>query len=249
LAGLDWSEAREGVEVKLLPRSGEIYVLARSRHRVAKERAIRRRQLKRLWARLAALKEKTPSRDVLLLKLGAARQQSPAAWRLVKIHVSREGVLTYALRKNKLRETMRREGRYLLRSNLSGQDPARVWKLYMLLVQVEEAFRNLKGDLAVRPIHHQLQERIEAHILVSFLAFCLHATLRHQLRLKAPGLTPRSLIEQLSAIQMLDVHFPTTDGRTLIFQRYTMPDHAQKLLLAQLGLTLPPQSPPRITSA
>ncbi|HUF60770.1 MAG TPA: IS1634 family transposase [Verrucomicrobiales bacterium] len=249
LAGLDWSEAREGVEVKLLPRSGEIYVLARSRHRVAKERAIRRRQLKRLWARLAALKEKTPSRDVLLLKLGAARQQSPAAWRLVKIHVSREGVLTYALRKNKLRETMRREGRYLLRSNLSGQDPARVWKLYMLLVQVEEAFRNLKGDLAVRPIHHQRQERIEAHILVSFLAFCLHATLRHPLRLKAPGLTPRSLIEQLSAIQMLDVHFPTTDGRTLVFQRYTMPDNTQKLLLAQLGLTLPPQSPPRITSA
>ena len=118
----------------------------------------------------------------------------------------------------------------------------------MLLTQVEEAFKNLKGDLAVRPIYHQLEHRIEAHILVAFLAFCVHATLRHRLRAKAPGLTPRSLLEQLSAIQMLDVHFPTTDGRTLIFQRYTAPNKTQKLLLHQLGLELPPQSPPRIRS-
>jgi transposase len=157
--------------------------------------------------------------------------------------------LTYSLRKDKLREATRREGRYLLRSNLSADDPARIWRLYMLLVQVEEAFRNLKGDLSVRPIHHQLDHRIEAHIFISFLAFCLHATLRHKLRLKAPGLTPRSMIEQMSGIQMLDVHFPTTDGRTLIFNRYTMPDKIQKLLIDQLNLELPPQSPPRITSA
>ena len=118
----------------------------------------------------------------------------------------------------------------------------------MLLVQVEEAFKNLKGDLSLRPIHHQLEERNEAHSFISFLAFCLHATLRHKLRLKAPGLTPRSLIEQMSAIQMLDVHFPTTDGRTLVFKRYTMPNKTQKLLIAQIDLELPPQSPPRITS-
>jgi len=83
-------------------------------------------------------------------------------------------------------------------------------QLYVLLTQIEEAFKNLKGDLAVRPIFHQLEERIEAHIFVAFLAFCLHATLCHKLRLRAPGLTPRSVLEQLSAIQMLDVHFPTT---------------------------------------
>ena len=248
LLALDWQEAREGVEVKLLPRSDELYVLARSKARVNKERAMRRRQLKKLWARLGALKGMAPARDALLLKLGAAKQQSPSAWRLVEIEVEPDGTLNYSLKKDKLREVTRREGRYLLRSNLCSEDPARIWRLYMLLVQVEEAFKNLKGDLSVRPIHHQLEKRIEAHILISFLAFCLNATLRHKLRLKAPGLTPRSLIEQMSAIQMLDVHFPTTDGRKLIFKRYTVPDKTQKLLIGQLGLELPPQPPPRITS-
>jgi transposase len=249
LLALDWQKAREGVEVKLLPRTGELYVLARSRDRVAKERSMRRRQLKKLWARLAELKHQAPARDALLLKLGAAKNQSPSAWRLVDITVSADGALSYRLRKDKLREVTRREGRYLLRSNLEATDPAGLWKLYMLLTQVEEAFKNLKGDLGVRPIYHQCEKRIEAHIFVAFLAFCLHATLRHKLRQKAPGLTPRSLLEQLCAIPMLDVHFPTTDGRTLIFSRYTTPNKTQKLLLAQLDLELPPQSPPRITSA
>jgi transposase len=248
LLALDWQKAREGVEVKLLPCTGELYVLARSRDRVAKERAMRRRQLKKLWARLAELKRQAPSRDSLLLKLGAAKQQSPTAWRLVDIQVAQDGTLSYCLLKDKLREVTRREGRYLLRSNISAEDPAEIWKLYMLLTQVEEAFKNLKGDLAVRPVYHQCEQRIEAHIFVAFLAFCLHATLRYKLRQKAPGLTPRSLIEQLCAIPMLDVHFPTTDGRTLIFSRYTTPNNTQKLLLAQLGLQLPLQSPPRITS-
>lgn len=249
LLALDWQKAREGVEVKLLPRTGELYVLARSRDRVAKERSMRRRQLKKLWARLAQLKHQAPARDALLLKLGAAKNQSPSAWRLVDIAVLADGALTYSLRKDKLREVTRREGRYLLRSNLDAANPAEIWKLYMLLTQVEEAFKNLKGDLGVRPIYHQCEKRIEAHIFVAFLAFCLHATLRHKLRQKAPGLTPRSLLEQLCAIPMLDVHFPTTDGRTLIFSRYTTPSKTQKLLLAQLDLELPPQSPPRITSA
>ncbi len=244
----DWQRAREGVDVKLLPRTGELYVLARSRDRVAKERAMRRRQLKKLWARLAELQKMPIGRDALMLKLGAAKSQGPQAWRLVEIKVSKEGKLTYRLLKEKLREITRREGRYLLRSNLSAEDPAQIWKLYILLTQVEEAFKNLKGDLAVRPIYHQVETRIEAHIFVAFLSFCMHATLRHKLRLKAPGLTPRAVLEQLSAIQMLDVHFPTTDGRTLIFNRYTMPNKTQKLLIEQLGLQLPVQTPPRITS-
>ncbi|MBX3733142.1 MAG: IS1634 family transposase [Verrucomicrobiae bacterium] len=248
LLEVPWQQTREGVDVKLVPSQGELYVLARSKDRVAKERAMRRRQLKELWTRLAELKRQEPKRDALLLKLGAAKAQGPLAWKLVTVEVSAEGTLQYSLRKDRLRERLRREGRYLLRSNLTGKDPAQIWHLYMLLVQVEEAFRNLKGDLSIRPVYHQLPERIEAHILVAFLAFCLHTTLRHKLRQKAPGLTPRSLIEQLSALQMLDVHFPTTDGRTLLFQRYTSPNKTQKLLLAQLGLELPPQSPPRISS-
>ena len=166
----------------------------------------------------------------------------------MEVQVAKDGALAFWLRKDKLRQVCRREGFYLMRSNLCAEDPAQIWHLYMLLTQVEEAFKNLKGDLAVRPIFHREEERIEAHIFVAFLAFCLHATLRQKLRLKAPGLTPRSVFEQLNAMQMLDVHFPTTDGRTLIFPRHTAPNKTQKLLLAQLGLELPPQPPPRITS-
>ena len=128
----------------------------------------------------------------------------------------------------------------------------RIRALYMRLVEIEECFRNLKGDLAVRPIYHQDQKQIGAHIMISFLAYCLHVTLRHNLRhnlrQKAPGLTPRSDFEHLAGVRMLDVKFPTSDGRTLHFERYTTPDKTQKLLLAQLGLELPEQSPSRITS-
>jgi transposase len=248
LLTLEWQKAKEGVDVKLLPLEGELYVLARSNDRVAKERAMRRRQLKKLWARLKELQQMAPARDTLLLKLGAAKSQYPSGWRLVKIDVGQDGELSFSLRKDKLREIRQREGRYLLRSNLGSENPAQLWQLYVLLTQIEEAFKNLKGDLAVRPIFHQLEQRIEAHIFVAFLAFCLHATLRHKLRLRAPGLTPRSVFEQLSAIQMLDVHFPATDGRWLIFCRYTSPNKLQKLLIGQLALELPAQTPPRITS-
>jgi transposase len=250
-----WETVREGVTVKLLPKEGELYVFARSRDRVHKERSMRQRQLKALWKRLQQLHEMELSPRELLLKLGEARGKYRAAWRLIDLDVpedqgseKQKASFTFRLDRRKLRDIRRREGRYLLRSNLCEHDPALLWKMYMQLAQIEEAFKNLKGDLAVRPIFHQDQERIEAHILVAFLAYCLHVTLRHKLKLKAPGLTPRSLLEQLCAIQMLDVHFPTTDGRTLIFQRYTAPNNLQKLLLAQLDLELPAQSPPRITS-
>ena len=255
LAERPWETVREGVSVKLLPQEGELYVFARSRDRVHKERSMRQRQLKALWKRLQQLHEMELSHRELLLKLGEARGKYRAAWRLIEMEmpedkgsVKKKAGFAFGLNRKKLREIRRREGRYLLRSNLCEHDPALLWKMYMLLAQIEEAFKNLKGDLAVRPIFHQDEDRIEAHILVAFLAYCLHATLRHKLRLKAPGLTPRSLLEQLCAIQMLDVHFPTTDGRTLVFQRYTAPNKLQKLLLAQLDLELPLQSPPRITS-
>ena len=127
-----------------------------------------------------------------------------------------------------------------------GRDPAELWRFYIQLVEVEAAFKNLKDDLQLRPIYHQLESRIEAHIFVAFLAYCLHVTLRARLRPMAAGLTPRAVLDKLAAIQMLDVHFPTTDGRTLILSRYTEPNVDQKLLLQRLGLALPPQPPPRI---
>ncbi|MFQ5937481.1 MAG: IS1634 family transposase [Acidiferrobacterales bacterium] len=245
-----WHEARPGVQVKLLAQDGEMYVFAQSHDRVAKERAMRKRQLKRLWARLAQLSTMKLSREELLMKLGAARSQSPSAWRLVDVRVSdNDATFTYSLRRNKLREIRRREGRYLLRTNLTGSDPAELWRYYIQLVQVEEAFKNLKGDLAIRPIFHQTESRIEAHIFIAFLAYCLHVTLAQQLRPHASGLTPRSVLEKFAAVQMLDVHIPTTDGRELVLTRYTEPERELKLLLERLSLELPGQPPPRITAA
>jgi Transposase DDE domain len=186
----------------------------------------------------------------LLMKLGAARAKGPAAWRLVEVEVASEGAsFSYALNRNKLRNVRRREGRYLLRTNLSGKDPGQLWQLYIQLTEIEAAFKNLKDDLKLRPIHHQLVDRIEAHIFVAFLAYCLHVTLRARLKPLASGLTARAVLDKFAAVQMLDVHFPTTDGRTLILSRHTELNADQKLLVTQLKLELPPQPPPRITAA
>jgi hypothetical protein len=245
-----WHEARPGVQVKLLPQEGELYVFAESKDRVAKERAMRRRQLKWLWARLAQLSAMRLKREELLMKLGAARQKAPTAWRLVEIEVDpRSPAFTYRLDRNKLRTARRREGRYLLRTNLTEHDPAKLWSYYLQLVTVEEAFKNLKGDLAIRPIFHQDEARIEAHIFIAFLAYCLHITLKRRLHALAPGLTPRSVLEKFAAVQMIDVHVPTTDGRELMLTRYTQPEPELSLLLDKLKLDLPAQPPPKINAA
>ena len=245
-----WHEARPGVQVKLLAQEGEMYVFAQSHDRIAKERAMRTRQLKRLWARLKQLSTMKLSREALLMKLGAARSQSPSAWRLVEVQVhEHEGAFTYALRRDKLRARRRREGRYLLRTNLTGSDPAELWRYYIQLVQVEEAFKTLKGDLAIRPIFHQQESRIEAHVFIAFLAYCLHATLTQQLRPHARGLSARSVLEKFAAVQMIDVRIPTTDGREVVLTRYTEPERDLKLLLDRLRIELPAQPPPRITTA
>jgi transposase len=250
LVGKPWQEAREGVQVKLLPQDGEVYVFAESRDRVAKERAMRRRQLKWLWARLKHLAAMQVTREELLMKLGAARAKAPTAWRLIEVKVAARGVaFTYRLDREKLKTARRREGRYLLRTNLSGEDPAKLWAYYLQLVAVEEAFKNLKGDLAVRPIFHQREARIEAHIFIAFLAYCLNITLKRRLAALAPGLTPRSVLEKFSAVQMIDVIVPTTDGRELQLTRTTQPEPDLKLLLDKLRLELPAQPPPRITVA
>jgi transposase len=244
-----WQQARPGVELKLLPQDGELYVFAQSRDRVAKERAMRRRQLKWLWKRLAEIAAMKLTREELLMKLGAARSHAPTAWRLVAVKVPKGSTtLSYRLKRDKLRQARRREGRYLLRTNLTESDPAQLWSYYLKLVAIEEAFKNLKGDLAIRPIFHQDEPRVEAHIFIAFLAYCLHVTLRRRLHALAPGLTPRSVLEKFAAIQMIDVHIPTTDGRELVLTRYTEAEPEQKLLLDKLRLELPAQPPPKVTA-
>ncbi|HXR97547.1 MAG TPA: IS1634 family transposase [Terriglobales bacterium] len=245
-----WHDARPGVQVKLLPQDGELYVFAQSTDRVAKERAIRRRQLKWLWGRLKQLAGMKLSREELLMRLGAARKQARTAWRLIAIEVAADSAaLSYRLDRAKLRHARRREGRYLLRTNLTDDDPARLWGLYLQLVSVEQAFRNLKGDLAIRPIFHQDAARIEAHIFIAFLAYCLHVTLGRRLHALAPGLTPRSAIEKFAAVQMIDLHIPTTDGRELLLTRYTEPEPELALLLDKLKFVLPAQPEPKISAA
>jgi transposase len=243
-----WHDARPGVQVKLLPQDSELYVFAQSADRVAKERAIRRRQLKWLWARLKQLAGMKLTREELLMRLGAARKQARTAWRLLAIKVAKDSAtFSYRLDRDKLRQARRREGRYLLRTNLTDDDPARLWGLYLQLVSIEEAFRNLKGDLAIRPIFHQDQARIEAHIFIAFLAYCLHVTLDRRLHALAPGLTPRSAIEKFAAVQMIDLHIPTTDGRELLLTRYTEPEPELALLIDKLKFVLPAQPSPKIS--
>jgi transposase len=256
LLSLPFKVVRPGIEVKLLAQEQELYVLAKSVHRINKERAMRQRQLRALLKRLKELHEmKFSSTQKLLLKLGGAKGKYRAAWRLFDIVIpeskdpSAKVTFSFRLNRQTLRQVRRREGRYLLRTNLCGKEPAELWQFYIQLVEIEAAFKDLKDDLKLRPIHHQLQDRIEAHIFVAFLAYCLHVTLRARLHPLATGLTPRSVLDKFAAIQMLDVKFPTTDGRTLILSRYTEPDTDHKILLEQLKLILPPQPPPRITAA
>src|SRR5258705_11684580 len=214
---------------------------------------MRRRQLKWVWKRRKEIQGmKFTKKTDMVMKLGAARQQAPGAWRLVKVQIAQpesEWSFTFRLQKKKLRQVRRREGRYLLRSNLTQEQPQALWNLYLQLTQVEEAFKNLKGDLALRPLFHKKQERIEAHIFVAFLAYCLHVTLRRWLRDLAPGLTPRSVLDKFRAVQMIDVHLPTSDGKsTIVLSRYTQPENDLQLLLNQLKLQLPEQPLPKITA-
>ena len=268
-----WATVREGVQVKQLATKEDVYVLAQSEARIDKERAMRRKRLRRYVKRLQELQGQTLTRDALLMKVGAARQGAGRAARLVQVLIAHSSIkaskargkkptaaaakaasqevasLQFKLDRAKLREVRRREGRYLLRTNLDAQQPERLWTFYIQLTEVEQAFKELKGDLAVRPIFHKTDERVQAHIFVAFLAYCLQVTLKGNLRPLASGLTPREAIGKFKTIQMVDVLIPTTDGRQLRLSRYTQPEAEHRMLLQQLRLSLPEQPPPKISTA
>ena len=255
LAAKPWQDVRESVRVKLIEDGEETYVLARSEARREKEQAMRRRRLRKLIKRLRELQRQDLTRDELLLKLGAAKKEAGRAYGLLAIHTPKKDqpvtpqTFHFKLDRKKLRAARRREGGYLLRSNIKGDDPGHLWRLYLQLVEIEQAFKELKNDLSVRPIHHQLETRIEAHIFVAFLAYCLMVTLKQRLKALAPGLTPRAALEKLAAIQIIDVELPTTDGRTVLLSRHTEPETDHLLLLQRLKLELPEQPPPKIAAA
>ena len=252
----DWQQVRPGVEVKRHEDGGEQYVLAKSAKRIGKERSMRKRRLKKLWRRLGELSEMKQERDQLLMRLGAAKKEAGRAWYLVEVTVPEAGrpvtaeTFHYRLKRDKLRTVMKREGRYLLRAFVPEPMPApEIWRQYIGLTEVEESFRNLKGDLGIRPIYHQKEERIEAHIFISFLSYCLHVALRGKLRCLAGGLTPRAALKKFGSMQMIDVHLPVGEGGEdgeLVMPRYTRPDKDLALLLERMALQLPAQPPPTI---
>ena len=252
---LPWHKVRDSVEVKLFQQDDELYVLAKSEGRQRKEIAMRRKRLARLLRKLRAMRRRLPSRDQLLMRIGAAKTEAGRAFGFVKIQVpdAKQPVTRQSFRftvdQNKLQEAELRDGHYLLRSNLSAADPAVLWTRYVQLTQIECAFRSLQSELGIRPIYHHLEHRVDAHILIAFLAYCLQVTLKNRLWLHAPGLTPTAVMEKLATIQMIDVWIPTVDGRWLILPRYTQPEKDTRILLEKLKLELPTQPPPRITAS
>jgi transposase len=251
---LPWQKVRDSVDVKLFNHAGELYVLAKSTGRQGKETAMRRKRLVRLLRKLRGMRRSLPARDQLLMRIGAAKTDAGRAYGFVHLDlpgpqqpVTRES-FRFRVDKAKLKAAELRDGHYLLRSNLTDADPAVLWTRYVQLTQIEAVFRSLKSELRVRPIHHQLERRADAHILIAFLAYCLQVTLKQHLVAHAPGLTPATVLDKLATIQMIDVCIPTTDGRWLILPRYTQPDTDTKMLLHQLNIELPAQPPPRITS-
>jgi transposase len=249
---LPWKQVRDSVQVKLYEHQEELYVLARSDGRQAKEIAIRRKRLVRLLRKLRAMRRSLPGRDQLLLRIGAAKKEAGRAFGFVTIALpaATETVTRtsfyFRVDKVKLRQAEQRDGHYLLRSNLTAEDPAVLWTRYIQLTNIEAAFRSLKSDLGLRPIHHRLERRVEAHIFVAFLAYCLQVTLKNSLRNQAPGLSPQAVMEKLATIQMIDVWIPTTDRRWLVMPRYTQPSQEVQILLDKLRIELPKQPPPRI---
>ena len=249
---LPWKQVGDSVQVKLYEHQEELYVLARSDGRQAKEIAIRRKRLVRLLRKLRAMRRSLPGRDQLLLRIGAAKKEAGRSFGFVTITLpaATETVTRtsfhFRVEKIKLRQAEQRDGHYLLRSNLTAEDPAVLWTRYIQLTNIEAAFRSLKSDLGLRPIHHRLERRVEAHIFVAFLAYCLQVTLKNSLRNQAPGLSPQAVMEKLATIQMIDVWIPTRDNRWLVMPRYTQPSQEVQILLDRLRMELPKQPPPRI---
>lgn len=244
LVDLDWKQANDNVAVKLLAEDNELYVLAKSKDRRAKERAIRKHKLRKYLQGLARLRKNCRNRDRLLERLGALKQQAGKSIKCIELIIPAQGRkvtpenFSYSFKRDAYRKMILRDGMYLLRTNLTETKPDVIWERYVLLTQVEAAFKSLKSDLAVRPVYHQLEHRVEAHIFVAFLAYCLLVTLRQKLRYYAPGLTAGDVLDKLSAIMMIDVRIPTTDGRMLEMRRHSQPEVEQRIVLDKLKLKL-----------
>ena len=269
-----WEQVQDGISVKVAKAEAadgaeDTFVLTKSTARSLKETAMRVKKIRGAMKTLRAIDERLgrskwrriePSkrelgRDELIARLAVAEAKAGRAWKMIDVTIPKEGdkvtaeSFSWKLDWPRIREARANdEGSYLLRTNLPECDPKTLWKKYMIQGEIEYAFRELKNDLGLRPVYHQLEDRIEAHIFTAFMALCLLQTLRAIAREHAPGLTPRQIIEKFRAVKMVDVVMPTTDGRIVTLPRYVEPKEDVAILLDRLGLTLPAQSPPKVSS-
>ncbi len=248
-----WSKASAEVEVQLVPESDEVYVLCRSAGRRQKEQAMRRRWLRALVWDLFALRRRVRSgrlkqHDQIHLQIGRLTERHAQAWRWLTSVRHEDGTIRWTWDRERFRKSVLSEGAYLLRAHWTERDPAKLWQTYVQLAEAEAAFRCMKSEVKVRPIWHWKEQRVEAHILVAFLGYCLWVCLKKRLERRAPSLTPWQVLDQLGRILLIDVEFQLRDGRWLCLPRITQPEPAQALLLSQIGWTMPVQPPPRIRS-
>jgi transposase len=250
LLGGDWQAISSEVRVQLLSDGPETFVLARSADRAKKEEAMRARQVCGLMRDLVCLRRSIrrgsiKQSDKILMRIGRLQERWPRAWPYVQVHWQ-EGRLSWDWDRPALRLAALRDGAYLLRTNLAEHTPEALWKMYVQLTEVEAVFRALKTDLAIRPIWHWVGSRVEAHVMVAFLGYCLWVCLKHKLRAAAPSLTPWQLLDQFGRIVQVEVWFKLRAGGAICLPRITQPEPAQALLLHQLGWQLPEQPPPKI---
>jgi transposase len=239
------------IQVKLLERDKELYVLTRSLERAEKERAMRTRVLRGLRQDLAKLSKsvrtgRLRNRDLIHKRLGRLEERWPAAWPYLKSVELTDRDLIWSWDRKKLRNAWLHQGTYLLRTNLIDRDPQKLWRQYVQLTEVESVFRTLKSELNLRPIWHRIQLRVEAHILIAFLGYCLWIWLKQKLRAAAGSLTPAQVIHSLKQILLVEVWFDLRKAGRICLPRITQPEAAQQLILHHLGWSLPEQPPPTI---
>jgi transposase len=246
----NWTKVREGIEVKRVASpdgSEDTFILCRSSDRRKKEAAIHDRFEQRMDERLvrleAAVKNgRLRSRDVLHQRLGRIKLEHSRVARAYHFHVEGDGdSLRFSWTKDEAKARFLRhtEGAYLLRTNLVGHEEPELWTMYMQLNDAEAAFRTLKQDLSIRPVHHQSEDRVKAHVLVCFLAYAMYRTLDRLAKMKGLGMTARRVLDSLSGIKSGDIVLPLVDGRELKLRRVSRPDPQQAEILTRLGLDLP----------
>ncbi|MBV8894602.1 MAG: IS1634 family transposase [Acidobacteria bacterium] len=247
----NWEQVRDEVQVKLIPtpEGQETFILCKTEGRQKKEQAIRNRFATRLEAALDNLKKQVQAgrlknRDKIHIRIGRILASHPHVADLYTVEVKEESGqprVEWVRKSGQQQWREAREGAYLLRTNLSAATASELWEKYMQLTEVEASFRALKSELSLRPLYHQREPRVKAHVMVAFLGYALWVTLKHLLRRSSSEWSAQRALAELSTLQSADIILPTTDGREIRLRRITEPTTAQQKLLNHLGIELPTQ--------